>query len=215
MKKFLSILKEIFHSFLWIALILLVADFVTKQVVLHNMAYLQCVPESKGFMYFQFVINDGVAFGLNFTTVGEIGNRIIMISLSVIGAAILIFVYAKFYKKLNAWQKAALALMIAGCFGNLIDRVFYGKEYLQGFDPNIETNGVVDFIAVDFGSYQFPRFNIADASLVVGTAMLLVILIIDEVKSRRAERAVNEENDDGTKLISKDEEIMNERGDNE
>lgn len=50
-------------------------------------------------------------------------------------------------------------LILTGAFSNFLDRIFYG--------------GVIDFIVVWFGDWSWPAFNIADAAILVGIAMLL------------------------------------------
>ena len=59
-------------------------------------------------------------------------------------------------EKVMAW---ALALILGGAVGNLIDRVIYGH--------------VIDFIQVHWKNAYFPSFNIADAAITVGTILLL------------------------------------------
>ena len=54
----------------------------------------------------------------------------------------------------------ALALVLGGALGNLIDRVAYGY--------------VVDFLDFYWGSYHFPAFNVADSAISVGAALLLL-----------------------------------------
>lgn len=216
MEKFKHICKTCFESFLWIALIVLIADFVTKQVVLHNMEVGQIISIIPNFCYIQYVINDGMAFGLNFnitdsnTVNAGLINRIIFICISIIGAIIICVIYFKNYKKLNRLTKVSLGLMLAGCIGNLIDRAFYSESYLSQYASNVTTYGVVDWIAFDFGSYQYPRFNIADASLVIGVIMLIVILIVQEVKESKQSKAKEEASLPKGKVVSKDEQIMNE-----
>ncbi len=162
-------------------------------------------------MYFQYVINDGMAFGLSFNAGDKtaLANRIIFIAISIIGAAILFFIFFKFYKKLTTLPKITLSLMIAGCLGNLVDRAFYDQSYLAKYASGVETYGVVDFIAVDFGKYQFPRFNIADSALVIGSLLLIAYLIIEEVKEAKAKRALdNKAYEEQGKVQSLDEKIM-------
>jgi signal peptidase II len=65
----------------------------------------------------------------------------------------------------------ALSLILAGAIGNVIDRIEHGY--------------VVDFIHVHWGSAYFPAFNIADAALTVGAALM----IFDAVLEWRRERA--------------------------
>lgn len=55
---------------------------------------------------------------------------------------------------------AGLALVLGGAVGNLVDRVAHGH--------------VTDFIQVWFGSWPFPSFNVADAAISVGAALLII-----------------------------------------
>ena len=55
---------------------------------------------------------------------------------------------------------AGLALVLGGAIGNLVDRVLLGH--------------VTDFIQVWFGSWPFPSFNVADAGISVGAALLVI-----------------------------------------
>lgn len=55
---------------------------------------------------------------------------------------------------------SGLALVLGGAIGNVIDRVRLGY--------------VIDFIQVMFGSWPFPSFNVADAAITVGAALLII-----------------------------------------
>lgn len=57
------------------------------------------------------------------------------------------------------WQAAALALILGGALGNLIDRLLLGH--------------VVDFIQLYYDRWYWPAFNIADSAITVGAAMLV------------------------------------------
>src|SRR5690606_27071191 len=58
----------------------------------------------------------------------------------------------------------SLTLVLAGAVGNLIDRVRFGH--------------VIDFISVHWGEHYFPAFNIADAAISIGAALLLLDMLI-------------------------------------
>jgi signal peptidase II len=64
----------------------------------------------------------------------------------------------------------ALALILGGAVGNVIDRVLHGY--------------VVDFIQVHYGSAYFPSFNVADSAITVGA----ILLILDELRRVRGSR---------------------------
>lgn len=59
----------------------------------------------------------------------------------------------------------ALALVLGGAVGNLVDRVLRSPGFLRG--------EVVDFVGVG----SFPTFNVADAAITVGALLLLVAVV--------------------------------------
>ncbi len=61
----------------------------------------------------------------------------------------------------------ALALILGGALGNVVDRLLHGH--------------VVDFIQVHYGGWYFPSFNVADSAITVGA----VLLILDELRRVR------------------------------
>lgn len=68
----------------------------------------------------------------------------------------------------DKWLACALALILGGALGNLIDR------FLLGY--------VVDFISVYYQTYRFPTFNLADAAISIGAALM----VLDLFRSRAA-----------------------------
>lgn len=173
-----------FHSFIWLGLLLLIIDIVTKNVVVANRDYIRSLPNSRielipGFLGITYVINNNAAFGLG--TTSDLWNRILYIIIATIAIAVLIFVYVKYFKRLGKMYKACIMLMTVGALGNLIDRVFFTAEYLglaAGSQP-----GVVDWI--DFHGIWSYVFNIADSAIVIGTIMLIVWLIVEEVRDSK------------------------------
>lgn len=66
------------------------------------------------------------------------------------------------------WLAAALALILGGAVGNLIDRSWLGQ--------------VIDFIQLYYDRWYWPAFNIADSAITVGAALL----IFDSLRSRNS-----------------------------
>lgn len=199
-EKISKIFWNVFNSFVWLAVLLLIIDFVSKQIVLNNMTEGENIWLIPNFLSINYVVNDGMAFGIDFRE-NPVLNRVMFVVISIIGACILIPIYVVNYKKNNKLVKAALMLMISGCLGNLIDRAFYSASYL-----GTTTNGVVDFIGFTFGSYDFPRFNVADSCLVIGTGLLIVYLLILEFKEIKNKKETTPKTTE--KMVSKDEQII-------
>ena len=77
----------------------------------------------------------------------------------------------KIYRQqaLLAW---ALALILGGAVGNLIDRA------AQGY--------VVDFLVVYYDVYYFPAFNIADAAITIGAGLLILDMLLESKREKAA-----------------------------
>jgi len=63
------------------------------------------------------------------------------------------------------WLAAAIGLVIGGALGNVIDRLVYGA--------------VADFLDVHWGDHHWPAFNLADAAISVGVAILLIDALLN------------------------------------
>lgn len=166
-------MKKFFFSFIWLIVVIFVLDIVSKWAVINYFgpknAFSGRIEVIKDFFYITFVTNEGAAW--------SIGNssRVLWIVVSVVLSGGLLAYYIVKMKTMTRWMKAAFALMIAGAFGNMIDRCFYW-ESTTGF------SGVVDWLDFYLPTGEFPTFNIADAALVVGVGILLVLLIVDLIK---------------------------------
>ena len=200
--KVLKGLKWFFFSFIWLGIIFLVVDIVTKISVVNYFkapanqgAIHDPIEIIKGFLNIEYVVNDKAAFGMGFDTPDT--NRIIYIIVAILGAGLIIGIYSWKYNKLSKITKACLMLMATGALGNLIDRIFYTPQFL-GYG----VNGVVDWINF-YGIWGF-HFNIADSCVVVGTLILIVYLIIDEIREVIKKRN-KEVKQTGGKVLSKEE----------
>lgn len=178
-----------FKSFIWLGLVLLIIDIVTKNVVIANKDYITSLPNGRidlipGFLGINYVVNTAAAFGLGVTGDGAmLANRIIYIVVASLASAILIAVYVKQFNKLGKMYKACMMMILVGAIGNLIDRIFFTPEYLDNAYV-----GVVDWI--DFYGIWPYVFNWADSCIVVGVIILIVWLIIEEVRDAKARNAV-------------------------
>ena len=165
--------------------LLFVIDIVTKWVVVNHFGVEAmnkgvhsesgAIAVIKGFTYIGGSINNKAAFSLG-------PHRAVLLIISIVMTGAFIGFYISQFKKIGTMYRVSLALMIAGGFGNLIDRAFYWPS-TTGFD------GVVDWIIFRFGpteSYEFAMFNIADSCLVIGIILAIIQMIIDEIKNAKA-----------------------------
>ncbi len=146
-------------------------DQATKWIVILNMEIGESIPFIKGIFHFTYIRNPGAAFG------SLSNSRWIFIVLSTVMIAGMIFYLVKYRPKAKLFYIPA-SMIIGGGIGNMIDRLFYGDSFGNGT--------VVDFL--DFCA--FPRlwswiFNVADAFVCVGAAILFVYLLIDIVNEEK------------------------------
>ena len=109
---------------------------------------------------FVYTENPGIAFG-QFQRTGALGRWFFVVLAT--GAAITVLVFFLRTPRGDDRGLGACALLLAGIAGNLTDRIRFGF--------------VIDFILLHAGSYHWPTFNIADASICVGALLLAYDLV--------------------------------------
>ena len=165
---------------LWVTFFLVVADQITKLVVKLNMSLGESIPVVGDLFRFTFTENPGMAFGLT------VGSKLFLTLFS-IAATVLILVYLWRVKWAPFGYRLALALVLGGALGNVIDRVFYGAQFGECYPSppgmsRVFYGCVVDFLHIDlwqgdvFGRTiaLFPIGNIADVAIMTGVALILI-----------------------------------------
>ncbi|WP_151445605.1 signal peptidase II [Lacisediminimonas profundi] len=144
---------------LGIAFIVALLDQLTKITIVQMFSY----GESRtitGFFNLVLAYNKGAAFSF---LAGQDGWQRWLFT----GIAAAAVVFILYLLRRNAAQRLfcmALALILGGAIGNLIDRVIYGH--------------VIDFLDFHVGGWHWPAFNVADAGICVGAALF----ILDELR---------------------------------
>ena len=176
-EKIIAGLKWFYKSFIWLFILLLGIDILTKQLVLHA-----GVTEGKVILDWKivnitYVLNENAAFGLGFNN-PLISRIVYLIVASLISTGMIVYLVWK-RKEIKPFVRACLVLIVTGAIGNMIDRIFYGPlEYADA--TGLFTGSVVDWI--DFWWFWGYNFNIADSCIVVAAFMLIIYLIVLEVK---------------------------------
>lgn len=160
-------------------------DQLTKLFAYRALAPDRSVEVIKGVFRFTYIENDGAAFGM------LDDHRWVFMILSTLGiAALAVYLWKIAPKSLLA--KISISCIIGGGIGNMIDRIRLGF--------------VIDFL--DFCA--LPNlwkwvFNVADSFVCVGTAMLIVYLLLDIIKDAKTEK--NKESVKDGKEKAKDETV--------
>ena len=168
---------------LYLSLSIIIADQVTKLMVkgisvpwlglqLNGLQLGSSRPILGDFFRLTYIENPGMAFGI------DIGGKLFFSIFSLVASiAIIFYLYSVRNEKLGF--RIALALILGGAIGNLIDRALYGVLFNEA---PLFFGKVVDFLDVDFFDIdllgvhltRWPVFNIADASVTSGVLLLLL-----------------------------------------
>ena len=139
----------------------LLLDRLTKVWALSSLKDNNGIILIKDFFGLEYLENRGAAFGI-------MQNKLIFLALATLLVISGMIYYIIVYKPKSIFLRISLAMIIGGALGNLYDRLIY--KY------------VVDFILIHYKDvYYFPTFNIADMLVVVGTLILAISIVKDEV----------------------------------
>ena len=141
----------------WVALaaVFVLIDQLTKNLVERTFDYGD-VKAVTGFFNLVLTYNKGAAFSFLASASGWQAHFLTMVG---IGASVFILYLLGRHGNQRLFS-LALALILGGAIGNVIDRIAYGH--------------VIDFLDFHAGGWHWPAFNVAD-SAIVGGAMLLVL----------------------------------------
>jgi signal peptidase II len=153
-------------TWLGIAAAVVALDQATKFAVERAFAYGERLAIVPGFFDLTLVYNRGAAFSFLANAAGW--QRWFFIGLGAVAAAFIVWLLARHgSQRLFAF---ALALILGGAIGNVVDRIVHGH--------------VVDFVLLHWQRHFFPAFNVADSAITVGA----VLLVVDELRRVRRHR---------------------------
>ena len=149
-----------------IAAIVILLDQLTKWAVAANMEIGERIPLIEPYIGLLSHRNRGAAWGM---LEGQMWLFAI-VTVVVVGGIVYYFQKEGKDQPLFAWS---LMLLLGGAIGNFIDRMVRGE--------------VVDFISILIPviQYDFPIFNVADASLTIGVILVIIYLFLDEKKNKK------------------------------
>jgi signal peptidase II len=153
-------------TWLWLTLLVFVIDQATKFYFDNSLTMYQQIVIIPDYFSWTLAYNTGAAFSFLADAAGW--QRWFFAAVAVVVSVILV-VWLKRLKPHETWLAVALALVLGGALGNLVDRVVFGH--------------VVDFILVHWqNKWYFPAFNIADTAITCGA----ILLALDMFKSEKS-----------------------------
>ncbi|GAB3266274.1 signal peptidase II [Chitinimonas naiadis] len=156
-------LKAGLTRWLLLALVVIVFDQVSKQMVEASLQFGDVVPVFSGFNVV-LTYNKGAAFSFLASAGGWQRHFFTILALAV--SAAIIWTLSKHHNERRL--ALALSLILGGAIGNVIDRVWYGH--------------VIDFLDVYWGVSHWPAFNIADSAICVGAVLMVLDGILKPAK---------------------------------
>ena len=142
-----------------LSIAVIIIDQIAKLAVSSLIPLGSSVPVIEGIFHFTYVRNRGAAFGL------FEGSRWISVLAAVVIIAVIIYLRQRIARE-PLLVRAAVAMLVGGTIGNLIDRILYGY--------------VIDF----FDFRVWPVFNIADIGICVGVGCLIyAVMTSDDEKN--------------------------------
>lgn len=133
-------------------------DHLTKRLVLTSVDPGDSIPVIEGFFNIVLAFNRGAAFGF-LANVADGTREVLLFATTFLALAlVLYFLIFEYFHDLVA--QFAIAMILGGAVGNLIDRIRFGV--------------VVDFLDFYIGDHHWPAFNVADSAICMGVAILIL-----------------------------------------
>ena len=151
-----------------ISALLVGLDQWSKYLTVQNISLGETKEFIPGFLSLTHLRNTGAAWSL------LEGKMIFFYVITVIVSVVIIYLLIKSYK-ISIWYSVGLSFVLAGAIGDFIDRVRLGY--------------VVDMLQTGF--MNFPIFNVADSTLVVGVICIFIYLILDEKAAKEGKNGTN------------------------
>jgi signal peptidase II len=146
--------------FFLVAAAVIALDQFTKWLIRSNLGLYEAWPDRDWYVRIVHVVNSGAAFGI------LQGQTPFLIVTSLVGL-IAILLYYIYPPMEHGIIRIALGMQLGGAIGNLVDRIRLGE--------------VTDFIDVG----DFPTFNVADASISVSIAAVIIFFLLEEARASR------------------------------
>lgn len=159
--------KDLFWKLAYLAITggVFLIDQATKAWATRRLRLGGDMPVIDGFLNFAYAHNTGVAFSM-LDEGGDTG-RWGLSAVAFVAATLVLYFFWR-TPRTDDRMLGALALLLAGIVGNVTDRMRLGF--------------VVDFIDVQFGSWHYPTFNVADMAICMGAGLLILDMILTRKK---------------------------------
>ena len=153
---------------LWVSAAVMLADQVSKQLIVRQLGWFDVLPVMPHFNLVH-MRNTGAAFSM----LSSASPVFFILLATVVSAGILLWLRRN--PQGQTLVASALALILGGALGNVIDRATRGY--------------VVDFLDFYWGDWHFAAFNVADSAITLGAGLLILDMLLDGRRGKPAEAA--------------------------
>ncbi len=144
------------YRLILVAGIVIIVDQATKWLVRQYLPLHHEIPIIDNYLSLTHVLNPGGAFGL-LASHSEWVRKLVFLAISSLATLAILWIYIKTAKASILWSWA-LALLLGGAVGNLIDRFRVGV--------------VTDFVDLHAGNLHWPAFNVADSAITIAMVIM-------------------------------------------
>lgn len=142
-------------AWLWLTALVLALDQLTKLAIIDGLSAYRDVVRLTPFFNLVHVHNTGAAFSLFADQPGW--QRHFFLGVALVASGVILHLLRR--TRGRPLFSAALALILGGALGNVIDRIAYGH--------------VIDFLDFHVGGWHWPAFNVADSAITLGAGLLV------------------------------------------
>lgn len=154
-------------KWLWLAFVVIIFDQLTKYIASTSLVMYTPVAVMPMFNW-TLMHNTGAAFSFLHDAGGW--QRWFFAIIAIVVSTV-IFLWLKRLQQHEKWLAIALAMILGGAIGNVIDRILLGY--------------VVDFIQIYYQQWYWPAFNIADSAISIGVVMIIIDTLRESQKNKK------------------------------
>ncbi len=173
-------------QWLWVSVVVLLLDQLTKQIALNNLEWYRMTPVMSNLNWY-LTENPGAAF--SFLSDAGGWQRWFFTAIALIVSGILI-AWLRSLKPQERWNAISLTMILGGAVGNVVDRILYGHviDFIQYYYQSVDSClwGFSHHTLAGQGTCIWPAFNIADSAISVGAVMLIIELVRDMLRHRKS-----------------------------
>lgn len=158
--------KRTAFIWVWLALLVIAVDLISKVLAESYLTYATPVHILPVFDL-TLLYNKGAAFSF---LASQGGWQRWFFTAIALGVSLVLLLWLKRLPRSAKWLPIAIALILGGALGNLIDRIVYGH--------------VVDFLSFHWQGMYFPAFNVADSAITLGAIMLVIDAVLESKRKK-------------------------------